>query len=308
MSRGEQFSGGDAGMRAPGFGWGAPSSAPTTTNGLPAALANLVNQTGNAAPVGGGVGGNTGGINMQALQTQPTGTVASNPNFPVLDFRMQPTFADGGMVGAGGMPMQGGMPTQGGQPVDTQAMQGEVQRIMQQNPQVVQQIQQEIMAALQSGQLTMEQLNTAVQLAQAAIQNPELYPKLRALAIQRGLATQDELPPQYDQGIVFAIMIAGAAAQQATGGSGAPANMPAQKLANGGQVQTFNDYYRPGFALGGDVPEDMSPTGDKTGRADDIPIRVSGGEYIIPKHIVDAKGTEFFDKLLEQYSKNKEKA
>jgi hypothetical protein len=310
---GQQFTGGDAGMRAPGFGFAAPTA--TTTNGLPAALANLVNQSGNAAPMQGGGGGGGGAINMQALQMQPTGTVASNPNYPVLDFRMQPTYADGGMVGDDGMPMQGGMPMQagmqpqGGQQVDMQSMQGEIQRVMQQNPQMVQQIQQEIMGALQSGQITMEQLNTALQLAQAAIQNPELYPRLRALAIQRGLADEDELPQQYDQGIVFAIMLAGAAAQQAAGGGGATANMPSQQLANGGQVQTFNEYFRPGFSMGGDIPMSMSPTGDKTGRADDVPIRVSGGEFVIPKHVVEAKGTEFFDKLLEQYSgKGKEKA
>jgi hypothetical protein len=69
-------------------------------------------------------------------------------------------------------------------------------------------------------------------------------------------------------------------------------------------VETFNDTFRPGFAMGGDIPEEMSPTNDKTGRADDIPIRVSGGEYIIPKHVVEAKGTEFFDRMLEQYKKD----
>lgn len=52
------------------------------------------------------------------------------------------------------------------------------------------------------------------------------------------------------------------------------------------------------MAEGGHIAMTRSPTGDNTGRADDIPIRVSGGEYVIPKHVVERKGTEFFDKLI----------
>lgn len=290
-----QFSPG-SGMRSPGFSSGAT---PTTSTALPAALANLL-------PQGGGGQGGGSGINMQALQMPPTGTVASNPNYPVLDFRMQPTYADGGpvppdmgmmqqgMMQPGQMPMnpQGGMMPQGGAAMGAQDMQGEIQRIAQSNPQVIQQIQQTIMQAIQSGQLTMEQLNTAVQLATAAAQNPELYPRLRQLAIQRGLASEDELPQQYDQGIVFALILAGAAVQQQMGG-GQQQQGPTQALASGGRVR------------GGYMPQTASPTGDNTGRADDISIRVSGGEYVIPKHVVEAKGTEFFDKMLESYNGGK---
>lgn len=71
-----------------------------------------------------------------------------------------------------------------------------------------------------------------------------------------------------------------------------------QQLASGGSVQTFNSYRHRGYADGGHMPQEASPTGDNTGRADDISIRVSGGEYIIPKHIVERKGTEYFDKLI----------
>lgn len=291
----------EAGMRSPGFG--AAPVAPATT-ALPASLANLITQQGQGL-MGVPGGADAGGINMAALQTPQTGTVASNPNYPVLDFRMQPTFADGGQVGPGGMPMMGGAPM-GGAPAAPMAvgdMEAEIGRVLQQNPQVVQQIQQVIMQALQSGEMTMEQLNTAVQLAMAAAQNPQLYPRLRALAIQRGLASEQDLPQEYDQGIVFAILLAGTAAQQMMGGQQMQQPAP-QMLANGGIVQSFNDTFRPGFSMGGDIPEEMSPTGDRTGRADDIPIRVSGGEYVIPKHVVEAKGTEFFDRLLEQYKKD----
>lgn len=311
-----------AGMRGPGFGGGA---APATT-ALPSSLANLINQQGQGlmGDAGGG-GASMGGINMQALQTPQTGTVASNPNFPVLDFRMQPTYADGGQVGPQGMPMMGGEPMQGGMPPMQGGMQGgmpggqpqvptnrgaptmsfdqlegAIQDMYMNNPQAIQQMRQVIMEAIQSGQMTPEQLNTAVQLATAAAQNPQLYPRLRQLAIQRGLATEEDLPQEYDQGIVFAMLMAGAAVQQELQGGGG-GGAPPQMLANGGRVQTFNDTYRPGYAMGGDIPEELSPTGDRTGRADDIPIRVSGGEYIIPKHIVDKKGTEFFDMLLDKY-------
>ena len=313
-----------AGMRGPGFGGGA---APATT-ALPSSLANLISQQGQGlmggAPSGGGAG-TMGGINMAALQTPQTGTVASNPNFPVLDFRMQPTYADGGQVGPQGMPMMGGQPMQGGMPPMQGGMQGgmpggqpqvptnrgaptmsfdqlegAIQDMYMNNPQAIQQMRQVIMEAIQSGQMTPEQLNTAVQLATAAAQNPQLYPRLRQLAIQRGLATEEDLPQEYDQGIVFALLMAGAAVQEELK-SGGGAGAPPQMLANGGRVQTFNDTYRPGYAMGGDIPEELSPTGDRTGRADDIPIRVSVGEYIIPKHIVDKKGTEFFDMLLDKY-------
>lgn len=293
----------EAGMRSPGFG--VAPSAPATT-ALPASLANLITQQGQGLM--GAPGGDAGGgINMAALQTPQTGTVASNPNYPVLDFRMQPTYADGGQVGPMGQPMMGGQPM-GGAPMAAGDMESEIGRVIQQNPQVVQQIQQVIMEALQSGEMTMEQLNTAVQLAMAAAQNPALYPRLRQLAIQRGLASEQELPQEYDQGIVFAILLAGTAAQQMMGGQQMQQPAP-QMLANGGRVETFGDTFRPGFNLGGDIPEEWSPTGDRTGRADDIPIRVSGGEYVIPKHVVEAKGTEFFDRLLEQYKKDgKDKA
>ena len=51
-----------------------------------------------------------------------------------------------------------------------------------------------------------------------------------------------------------------------------------------------------GYSTGGKV------TGPGTGTSDDIPARLSHGEYIVPASVVRAKGTEFFDKLLERHS------
>lgn len=75
-----------------------------------------------------------------------------------------------------------------------------------------------------------------------------------------------------------------------------------------------------GFADGGDVEGDAvlpagggralpysrdgyvsTGIGDGSGVDDAVPARLSDGEYVIPKDVVDAKGTEFFDKLIERY-------
>jgi len=52
------------------------------------------------------------------------------------------------------------------------------------------------------------------------------------------------------------------------------------------------------MARGGALPTD-SPNKDGS-----IPITAHEGEYVIPAHIVRAKGTEFFDTMLEKYKKS----
>jgi hypothetical protein len=78
-----------------------------------------------------------------------------------------------------------------------------------------------------------------------------------------------------------------------------------------------------GYATGGEI-EDAEYTeaipvagkkllGPGTGTSDSIPAIIDGqrpaalssGEFVIPAHVVRAKGTEFFDKLLAQYADNK---
>lgn len=174
-------------------------------------------------------------------------------------------------------------------PVDAATLSAAAKQVAQSNPQVIEQIAQAIQQALESGQLTPDQLNLAIEMAKAAAQNPALYPRLRELAIQRGLATEQDLPQQYDQGIVFALLLAAEAAQR----SGVQGGVPGQQ---GGQQG------RPaGYADGGSIPSRGS---DPSGTKDNIKIAVSGGEYVIPKHVVAAKGTEFFDRMLEQYDPN----
>lgn len=224
--------------------------------------------------------------------------------------QLPPAYADGGMVPPapqgmappapatppmasqqpGLTPQQPGMTPPGGaapaQRMSLQQLQQEAQKFAQANPQAVQMIREALMEGVQSGDITPQQITMLVQMAVAAAQNPELYSRLRQMAIQQGLADEEDLPMQYDQGIVFSLIVAGAAMQQSGGqGMAAPqvpgAQAPAAMMKDGGHISMIR-----------------SPTGDNTGRADDIPIRVSGGEYVIPKHIVDRKGTDFFDKLI----------
>jgi len=211
---------------------------------------------------------------------------------------MPPAYADGGMVPpapsaappqAGMAPQQPGLAPSGGaapQRMSLQQLQQEAQKFAQANPQAIQLIRESLMEGVQSGDVTPQQITLLVQMAVAAAQNPELYPRLRQMAIQQDLADEEDLPMQYDQGIVFSLIVAGTAMQQA---GGAMQQAPATPAPQGATAM---------MKEGGHIPMTRSPTGDNTGRADDIPIRVSGGEYVIPKHVVERKGTEFFDKLI----------
>ena len=90
-------------------GGATPAAVPTSVSlDLPQSIQQLIN-----APAA--------GINEQALGNIPTGTVAQNPQFPVLDFRMQPSYEEGGMIGPGGMPVRpAGVQPQGGQEMNPQ--------------------------------------------------------------------------------------------------------------------------------------------------------------------------------------------
>lgn len=193
-------------------------------------------------------------------------------------------FQQGGMVGPGGQPIQGGMPVQGGmqmqpvqvgmqmqqmpqiqqpqQPADPQMVQMQVQDAINKNPQAVAQVRQAIEQAMASGELTPQELTQAVELATLVLSNPSMYPQVRAFAIQNGLAGEEDLPMEYDQGLVIALLIAGKAMQS-------------------GGMQTFEF----GGTVGG-APD--SP----------VPIMAHQGEYVIPKEVVMRKGTDFFDKMV----------
>ena len=60
------------------------------------------------------------------------------------------------------------------------------------------------------------------------------------------------------------------------------------------------------YAEGGPVPEHASPTDGAA--IDDVPARLTAGEFVIPKDTLQWKGEEFFQKLIEQSRKAKDQA
>lgn len=253
---------------------GAMGAVPSSTSlDLPPAIQSLIDMP--AAGVASG--------DIRPIQT---GTVAQDPNFPALDFRMQPTYQEGGMVGPGGMPMRpaGVQPQQGA--TNPQMLDMQVNEIMSQNPEVVARIRAGIEAGIQSGELDTNELNTIIQLAKTVMQNPEMYPQIRQMAISRGIATEADLPAQFDQVLVMAIIAAGKSMEadvQIEGGQAPMPQPPVQEMEFGGMVNG------PSHDQGG-VRVKMKGGGE---------IEVEGGEYVIPKDVVKKKGTDFFDKMLQ---------
>jgi cell division septum initiation protein DivIVA len=202
---------------------------------------------------------------------------------------MVPAFQMGGMVGPGGMPMMGGAPMGGApglappgaisQSLSPEQIPMEVQRFVQQNPQQVQQMVAALQQLIQSGGVTVEELNMMIQMAQAAAQNPALYPQLRQIAIQRGLAGPEEISEQFDSGLIFTLLLMGAALQS---GGMMPGQMPSLK--KGGMLSK------------------------KESDDEAVIAQLHEGEYVIPAHIVRAKGTEFFDKMLSSYKQESDES
>jgi hypothetical protein len=164
-----------------------------------------------------------------------------------------------------------------------QQMEVEMQRMMQDNPQEIAKMKQLIEVAMQSGDVTREELNMAVQLATAAAQNPQLWPQLRQFAIQQGLADEQDLPPQYDQGLVFAILLAAKAVQATQGAQGVPQSQgqPPQAV----------------MRTGGETPASNNADGS-------IAINAHEGEGILHQGVMKAKGKDFLDKLNSTYEQD----
>jgi len=253
---------------------GAMGAVPSSTSlDLPPAIQSLIDMP-------------AAGVASGAIRPIQTGTVAQDPNFPALDFRMQPTYQEGGMVGPGGMPMRpaGIQPQQGA--TNPQMLEMQVNEIMSKNPEAVARIRAGIEAGIQSGELDANELNTIIQLAKTVMQNPEMYPQIRQMAIQRGIATEADLPAQFDEGLVIAIIAAGKSMEadvQIEGGQAPMPQPPVQEMEFGGMVNG------PSHDQGG-VRVKMKGGGE---------IEVEGGEYVIPKDVVKKKGTDFFDKMLQ---------
>lgn len=199
-----------------------------------------------------------------------------------------PSYQVGGMIGPGGAPDMAGAAQQPA-PMAPQMLEMQVNQFASQHPEQVAQIRAAVMQALQSGELTQQELNMIVQLATVAAQNPEMYPNVRRFAIQQGIATEQDLPQQYDQGLVFVLLLAARAVQADLGG---------QNMMQGGSPAMAGGQPIPSMAKGGMTPDSKKSDGS-------VLINAHEGEYVIPANVVKMKGKEFFDNLVEKYRESK---
>ena len=187
-------------------------------------------------------------------------------------------YAEGGMMG-----QMGGKPTPAvvNKQVDAMLRDPRARQTLLARP-------QQLMA---SGELTPDEVTTMGRVAEAALYSPELYPQLRSFVAQQGMSP---LPAAFDPTVIMRIMAISRALQQAT----PPGQVP-------GTDQAQMQRPVPGDGNGGYLQ------GPGTGRSDSIgtvnettgePVKVANGEYVIPAHVVRAKGREFFDNLLRRYS------
>jgi len=254
----------------------------------------------------------TPGVNEQAVGQIPTGTVAANPQYPVLDFRMQPSYAEGGMVGPQGMPVRpaGLQQQQASGPMNPQMVDMQINDMLNKNPEVVARVRAAIEAGIQSGELNQQGLNMAVQLAEVVLQNPDMYPQMRQFAIQRGLIPAEDIPEQYDQGLVIAIIIAAKAMKADVQLEDVQMNPEVGQVApmQGAQAGSMQQPPVQEMEFGGLL---VGPSHDQGGirvkMKNGGELEAEGGEYVIPKKIVKRKGTEFFDKMLAQYQDEENK-
>ena len=208
-----------------------------------------------------------------------------------------PSYAMGGLITPQGptppMPQQStgsgnvGMAPPGGGQMDPKMMEMQINQFVSQHPQEVEKIKQVIMGELQSGNLTPQELNQIVQLATVASQNPAMYPNVRNFAIQQGIATEQDLPQQYDEGLVFVLLVAARAVKQEAGapqtGGGAGQSVPTMKT--GGHVATAAKAAGASVSSGSNKP---------------ITIQAHEDEFVVPKVAMDWFGRKHFENLIQK--------
>jgi hypothetical protein len=197
------------------------------------------------------------------------------------------SFAAGGMMSDKGTAIRPGMamqdePLMGADqpaPMNPAQLNQEAQKFAQSNPQVMQQTQAIITQAIQSGELTGEELNMAVQLSKAALANPASYPQVRQFAIQNGLGSEQDVPQEMDQGLLFTLLVVGQAMQANKPSTGGAAVQPSKEQPAG---------LLPEYREGG-------MTGDKPHIA-----QLHANEYVATKEALLYHGKKTYDKLEEQ--------
>ena len=247
-----------------------------------------------SAEGGGGVGAANGGLATGTGFESPVGLSIPGyadggpmmPNGPLLAMG----FAGGGQVAGMGNP---------GGDVSPDMINMRVNQMLR-NPRFVQSITQTLQPLMQSGELTPQEVQVMGQIAEASLQNPKLYPQLRQFVAQQGMTP---LPPSFDPTVITKILAISRALAQAGGGMSQPGQAtPPGQIPPTDQAQMQNPT---GTDNGGLLQ------GPGTGRSDSIgtvnestgqPVKVATGEYVIPEHVVRAKGRDFFDALLRRYA------
>lgn len=181
-----------------------------------------------------------------------------------------------------GSPMQSepALGAAGPAPLEPAQIEQEAQRFVQEHPEEAQKVQALIAMAIQTGELTSQELNTMVQLAKTALANPAAYPQIRQFAIKNGLGTEQDIPQQLDQGLLYVLIVAGKSASAAK----------PQGNAMGGQgpAPTMENGVLPEYKDGG-----------MTGNTPHL-AKVHPREYVIPEDTLIYHGKKHFDKLVEQ--------
>jgi hypothetical protein len=217
---------------------------------------------------------------IQTLLTMPSVPVVRPTTSGMLPVAPPRSYQEGGMV-------QPGLEPQSAQQRNPAIVEAEINQTLANNPEVVARIRAAIEAGIQSGELDINELNTLIELAKTVQQNPAMYPQIRQMAIQRGILPAEEIPRQYDEGLVIALIMASKAMEadvQIQSAEGMQPQ-PTQMMNEGGVLKG------PSHSQGG-IPVKVAGVNN---------AEMEGGEYVIPKNVVKAKGTEFFDKMLAQY-------
>lgn len=312
-------------MRAAGVASEADGTSGTPFGGVTigAPIAPSAIQSTELAPLGGGGGGGgyrggseqgmgnagdaSGGFGTSHSSFAANGGLATGTGFESPVGLSIPGYADGGpmmpngpllAMGFAGGGQVAGMGNPGGD-VSPDMINMRVNQLVR-DPRFVQSITQTLQPLMQSGELTPQEVQVMGQIAEASLQNPKLYPQLRQFVAQQGMTP---LPPSFDPTVITKILAISRALAQAGGGMSQPGQAtPPGQIPPTDQAQMQNPT---GTDNGGLLQ------GPGTGRSDSIgtvnestgqPVKVATGEYVIPEHVVRAKGRDFFDALLRRYA------
>lgn len=270
---------GGGGYSSPGA-TGTPTSNYASRQGFSGATSTSDSgNTGSGPGSGGQVGGNMGGYGGADNGYADGGIVGLSFSDAPATTLTQLNLANGGAVGAPGLGTQGGE--------NPEMLMMRVNQMVR-DPRVQKGAQMVVGQAMQSGQLTPDELVTIGRIAQAAVYNPKLYPQLRSFAGAQGIP----LPPAYDQRMVITMLVASKIMGRTPAGQVPPTDVATMENPTGDDEGGFLQ-------------------GPGTGRSDSIgtvnrknggPVSVATNEYVIPEHVVAAKGRDFFDKMLRQYA------